>query len=87
MFTICGMVVSLGPIVTKPSGTTYDFIEFARIGGKRVSLSNVVATTPAEVDLLEPCAIGEFDFKGDVSASLFCGLRRADGPGRADLFG
>ena len=84
MFTVFGMVVSLGPMVTKPGGLTYDFVEFAQVGGKQISLRNVVVMS-AVADLLALCAIGEFDFEGDVSASLFCGQRRADGPGVSDL--
>lgn len=84
MFTVFGMLVSLGPTVTKHDGLTYDFIEFVQVGGKRISLCNVVVMS-ADADLLGPCAIGEFDFEGDASASRFCGQRRADGPRASEV--
>jgi hypothetical protein len=83
VFTVCGMVVSMGSVVSKPDGLNYDFVEFLQAGGKRTSLFNVLAK-PADADVLGLYAIGEFDFDGDISASLFCGLRRADGPGMAN---
>jgi hypothetical protein len=77
------MVVSMGPVVSRPDGLKYEFVEFLQVGGKRTSLLNVVAK-PTDTDVLGLYAIGEFDFEGDISASLFCALRRADGPGMAD---
>ena len=72
------------PVVSKPDGLTYDFIEFAQTAGKQTSPFNAVAS-PAGADLFVPCAIGEFNFVGDVSAILFCGLRRADESETADV--